>query len=381
MSGLILAALGASPSGCAVDVNHADPATIGSDAARSDAPDDADATEESASRHEAVPSTPRTDVPGGPGYDWKPGDYPPDVHEQTYLEIAGVPGQQGKTRGYKVHVPPGYTSAKAAPVLFAMHGYFQNAVMFVVDGTSLLAKSDDEGFILVMPNGLQEDLFGGSWNGGVCCGEASKQRLDDVALIRAIFAEVAKHVHIDTTRVYATGLSNGGFLSYRIACEASDLFVAVAPIAGAIGSLDLGNAIATTILEGIGTNPSPDLESCEPKYPVAVLSVHGTADPLVPYESMKPSVDHFARVNRCEASVAPAAQPMSGGDTTCVTYTGCPMGVAVTACTIRDGGHCWFGDASCGTGAPIIGNLFVGNDSTFFKTSDAVWDFLKRFHR
>jgi poly(3-hydroxybutyrate) depolymerase len=169
--------------------------------------------------------------------DWGPGDYPPgDITAQNYLTISGVKGQQGNDRQYKVHVPPSYSPATPMPILFCMHGLFQNAVMFCLDsGVAWNTKSDAEGFILVMPNGYQN-----SWNGGTCCGAAATAGLDDVSLIRAIFAEVAAHLNVDPHRVYATGLSNGGYLSYRLACEASDLFVAIAPVAGAVGTTAIG---------------------------------------------------------------------------------------------------------------------------------------------
>src|SRR5260370_26596224 len=75
-----------------------------------------------------------------------------------------------------------------------------------------------------MPFGYQN-----SWNGGACCGNAQSMGLDDVALIRAIFDAVGSHVNIDRGRVFTTGFSNGGYLSYRLACDAADLFVAPAP--------------------------------------------------------------------------------------------------------------------------------------------------------
>jgi polyhydroxybutyrate depolymerase len=305
-------------------------------------------------------------------YDWRAGDYPPDPRAQTYLPIDGVSGQAGKMRGYKVHVPPTYDPSVPAPVVFALHGWQQNAVMFGVDGSGWMDKSDQEGFVLVMPNGIQEDGVGGSWNAGVCCGAAASQRLDDVGLIRAIFADVVKHANIDRGRVYATGMSNGGFMTHRLGCEAADLFVALVPNAGSIGTAALG---------AIGTNPTPDLMECKPSKPVAVLAIHGTSDGIVPYAGMKPSLDHWAKENGCEATTRPATQPASGGDTTCVTYEGCDDGVEVTGCSVMGGGHCWFGDPSCGTGAPGIGNLFVGNDSNFLNNTDAAWDFFKRFER
>jgi polyhydroxybutyrate depolymerase len=305
-------------------------------------------------------------------FDWGPGDYPPDLKAQRYLELKNLPGQSGKTRGFKVHVPKGYDASRPTPVVYALHGLQQNAVMFGVDGTGFVPKSDAEGFILVMPNGIQEDGFGGSWNAGACCGAASQQRLDDVGFIRAVHAEVSQHVNVDARRVYATGLSNGGFMSTRLGCEAADLFAAIAPLAGSIGTKELA---------AIGTNDDPDFKSCAPSRPIPVLAMHGDADGIVPYGGLKTSLDHFAKANGCSASTVPAMQPASGGDTTCVTYSGCPSGVEVTGCTVKAGGHCWFGDPGCGTGAPGIGNLFVGNNSNFLKATDAAWDFLKRFQR
>jgi len=348
------------------------------DAGRADA-GRIDAGRADAGRTELPDASPRPDatIPTSPDagaatYDWVAGDYPPNINSTNYLTITGVAGQKGKTRGYKVHVPKGYDPKVPAPVLFSFHGYQQNALMFTVSGTSFVKKSDEKGFILVIPNGNQEDGIGGSWNGGVCCGSSAQQKLDDVALVRAIYADVKKHVNVDERRVYATGLSNGGFFTHRLGCEAADLFVAIAPLAGSIGTKELG---------AIGTNADPDLKECKPSKPIAVLAMHGNGDPIVPYAGMKPSLDLFAAANGCSTTTVAAKQPASGGDTTCVTYEGCKGGVEVTGCTVEKGGHCWFGDASCGTGAPGIGNLFVGNNSTFLNATDAAWEFVSRFSR
>ena len=119
------------------------------------------------------------------------------------------------------------------PVVFCLHGLGQTPILFCLNGTGFPggsgfpAKSDAEGFILVMPLGHQN-----SWNGTGCCGTAASMQLDDVALMRAIFQEISLHLNVDRRRVFATGLSNGGYMSYRLACQAADLFTAVAPAAG-----------------------------------------------------------------------------------------------------------------------------------------------------
>lgn len=306
-----------------------------------------------------------------PGYmgDWKAGDYPSNFSSGKYLTISGVTGQKGNAREYAVHVPMGYSAAAPVPALFCIHGLEQNPVMFCLDtGVAWPAKGDKEGFVVIMPNGYKA-----SWNAGTCCGGAVSAGLDDVALMRAIFAEVGKHVNIDLRRVYATGLSNGGYLSYRLACEASDLFVAVAPSAGAIGTAAIGG----------GTGKTTDLTTCAPTHKVSILDIHGTSDPLIPYSTQKPSLAIMQASDTCSTMTTAATVEPSGGDTTCVTFAGCSTcpNVEVTGCSIMGGGHCWFGSSDCGTGGGAVGMAFVGKNSNFMKNTDTIWAFFSRITR
>jgi polyhydroxybutyrate depolymerase len=308
---------------------------------------------------------------GQPGYvgDWSAGDYPSNFSGGNYLTISGVTGQMGNVRQYGVHVPTGYSPGTPVPALFCIHGLDQNPVMFCLDtGVAWPTKADQEGFVVIMPNGYMN-----SWNAGTCCGGAVSAGLDDVSLMRAIFAEVGKHVNIDLRRVYATGLSNGGYMSYRLACEASDLFVAVAPSAGAIGTAAIGG----------GTGTMTDLTTCAPTQKVSVLDIHGTADPLIAYSLQKPSLAIMQASDTCSMTTVPATVEPSGGDTTCVTFAGCPTcpNVEVTGCSIMGGGHCWFGSSDCGTGGGAIGMAVVGNDSNFMKNTDTIWAFFSKLSR
>jgi polyhydroxybutyrate depolymerase len=333
-------------------------------------------------------------VPPGP---WGPGDYPPGITAQTWLPISGVTGQQGLTRQYKVHVPPGYVASTAAPIVFCFHGLEQDGVAFCTDsGVAWNTKADAEGFILVIPTGYQN-----SWNGGTCCGQAASMNLDDVSLVRAIFAEVTAHLNVDGKRVYATGFSTGGYMSYRLACEASDLFTAVAPGSGEIGIPSIGGGTGG----GTAADGGPDFPACDPAQPVSVLDMHGTSDPLVPY-SLQPKTLALASMNDgCSMTTTTSSPaPASGGDTMCVTYTGCPSGIEVSACAVQSGGHCWFGSPDCGTGAAelicsgVLGDAgglgglmlgdaginlsaILGNNSNFMKNTDQAWDFFSRHSR
>lgn len=319
-----------------------------------------------------------TQIPGPSADRWRAGDYPSDPMSDKYLEITGVEGQKGYARQYKVHIPPSYDPDVPTPTVFCIHGLTQNAIQFCVVGSGMIEKSDKEGFILIMPNGYQA-----SWNAGTCCGAASGEQLDDVALIRAIFAEVGQHVNIDRGRVYATGFSNGGFMSYRLACEAADIFAAVAPSAGGIGT---NEGSATWELVNVGsivgaTNASSNFTECAPSKPISVLDLHGTSDGLVPHSFQRPSLDLIAQRSGCASTTEPAQDPMSRGDTTCVSYTGCPSGIEVTGCTVENGGHNWFGSPDCGTAAGELGCAIVGYNSTVLVNTEAVWNFFKHHKR
>ena len=287
----------------------------------------------------------------GPG-DWSAGDYPPEA--DSYLSIPVPPFSD---RQFRVHVPPGYDESTPMPMVFAFHPADRDAIAFSVDDANLPAKADESGFILVMPNAS----FGQTFNGGTCCGLAALIDSQDVIGVRTIFEEVKGHLNVDLDRVFATGFSGGAYMAYRLACEASDIFAAVAPVSGALG--------LEAISPSDGGIPS-DLISCQPEYPVSVFAAHGTNDTKVAYDYFSPSLGHLAGASGCEST--PAAGPVTGGgDTSCVTYQGCQAVVEITGCTVQDGGRCWFGSDSCTGGGPSKG-------SDWLDANDVIWSFFER---
>ena len=154
---------------------------------------------------------------------------------------------------------------------------------------------------------------------------------------------------IDATRVYVTGMSNGGFMSHRLACEAADVFAAAAPVAGVLGIPP---------------------EDCNPSRPIPVLHVHGTADTLVPYDgdttlgfvSVPETFDGWSMRDGCtdEAMVT-----FTQDDVSCQSHSACDAGVAITLCSVDGGGHCWPGQSLC-----PFGNSTVAYDD------DDILDFL-----
>jgi polyhydroxybutyrate depolymerase len=203
-------------------------------------------------------------------------------------------------------------------------------------------KSDAAGFIAVHPLGTGSSK---SWNGGACCGEAASKPVDDVQFVRDLLDEVATRICVDDKRVFATGMSNGGFLSHRLACELSDRIAAIAPVAGVLG-----------------------VKTCSPKRAVPVMHFHGTADSLVPYAGNAdfPSVEEmmaaWAARDGCASTPATSFEK---GDTKCRTWSGCATGSLVTLCTVDGGGHTWPG------GLPIP----TGKTTTAISATDAMWTF------
>jgi polyhydroxybutyrate depolymerase len=220
-------------------------------------------------------------------------------------------------RSYLLHIPPGLNSLDPIPVVFAFHGSGQEpATMRLLTGFDEIA--DKGGFLVVYPEGL-----GLTWNAGTCCGYASTENVDEPAFILQILSDLGTIISVDNKRVYAAGFSNGGALMYRLACEMSDTFAAVAPVAGAVGW-------------------SP----CQPQQSVSLIIVHGLADIAVPYigggefevAPVEEVISTWAQLNGCSGS------PQTEKPQNLIThtaYTSCEAGTAVELYAIESGGHAW----------------------------------------
>jgi polyhydroxybutyrate depolymerase len=250
----------------------------------------------------------------------------------------------GLLRFVNVHVPASYDPARGTPVVLDFHGFTSDAVQEVIL-SGMAEKADAEGFISMQPLGIGIPR---SWNAGACCGLAVATEVDDIAFVRAILDEAAEKLCVDPRRVFATGMSNGGFFSHRLGCELSDRIAAIAPVAGTMG-----------------------MTSCAPPRPVPVIAFNGTADPLVPYagsvelgfEAVETAFAGWAARDGCAGA---PVETFAQGDARCLTHASCASGAAVTQCTIDGGGHTWPG------GLPIPP---FGHTSTDLSATDAMWAF------
>ena len=248
-------------------------------------------------------------------------------------------------RQVRVHVPASYDPAHATPVVLNLHGYSGDGLQQLTI-SKMIATSDAKGFIALHPDGHHTPR---GWNAGVCCGAAATSGTDDTAWLASVLDEVEAKLCVDTNRVFATGLSNGGFMAHRLGCELADRFAAIAPVAGVVG-----------------------ISSCNPSRPVAVMHIHGDADPLIPYtgggvngnESVATTIDRWATKNGCTGA---PTQTFQHGDATCMTRSNCTDNADVTLCTIAGGGHQWPGGISIGS--------FLGELSTDLDATNAMWEF------
>jgi polyhydroxybutyrate depolymerase len=189
---------------------------------------------------------------------------------------------------------------------------------------------------------------------------------DDVGCAAAWASHVAslldvRGLSLDRSRIYSTGMSNGGFMSLRLGCQSAPLFAAVATVTGVLGN------------ESPTTDDFPCDIGSTGGLPVPMLHIHGTADSTVPYSAAARGIEVYRALNNC-SETGPPIQTYANGAATCASY--CPAPLAnVTLCSVEGGGHEWFGSPLCGI---VSGNAAGCQD---LQSTRQVWEFFKRHTR
>jgi polyhydroxybutyrate depolymerase len=290
-----------------------------------------------------------------------------------------------RQRPYDLYLPTSYEIAEPIPVVVALHGGGGRAESAITttctdgdrDSPSCLHNiAEREGFAVVYPNGSGFGLLpnlktwnaGGGTDGYNCTScEACEGGIDDIQYLGAVLDDLESWMHVDTARVYFTGLSNGAAMSHRAACEMSDRIAAIAAVGGT-------NQYAATV-------------NCDLIFAPSIMQIHGTEDPCWTYETsdaacvdtsggLKLGVEESTAgwVERFNCSMEPVTTELpdssdDGTRTTRTVWSGCADGAAeVHLLTITGGGHTW------PSGEPYLPERRVGRVTTDWD-STLIWEF------
>ena len=269
--------------------------------------------------------------------------------QQTIYDTISHDGLQ---RSFILYVPTSYSSNVSSSLIVNFHGYGSNALeQMLYSGFFRIA--DTSGFLVVHPNGTIDTLGQTYWNAG--WGGA----VDDIGFTAALIDSLSSGYNIDPERVYSTGMSNGGFMSYALACSLSDRIAAVASVTG---------SMAVT-----------QIPVCSPQHPMPVMQIHGTADFTVPYNGIPGMVEPIANVigywvnfNHCDTTPVFTLMPDINVTDGCTAehylYQNGTNGVEVEHYKIIGGGHTW-------PGAPFI----IGITNYDISASMEIWKFFNKY--
>jgi len=257
----------------------------------------------------------------------------------------------GVARTYVLHAG----GAKAGRALVLMlHGWGGNGVEIehrTRGGFDRIA--DREGAVVAYPDALGDKP---RWNDGWPASPGDPPP-DDLRFLEVLIDALVAELGVDRGRVFAAGFSNGASMVYRLACERPELVAAAAPVAGGMSP-----AVAS---------------ACPGGRPVSIIAMHGTADPMVPFDSaVRNDLATWVRRDRCptmpRSAPLPDVDPNDGTTTRVDTYEPCADGSAVTFYEIAGGGHAWPGGESKWGRGPVPRD---------FDAADVIWDFFQRHAR
>jgi len=277
----------------------------------------------------------------------------------------------GRARSFLVHVPPGWTAGEAVPLVLVLHGGGGQAAK-TPKFTRFSGVADREGFVVVYPQGYER-----RWNDGrFVAGHATRELdLDDVGFLVGVVDAVTAALGTDPARVYACGISNGGMMSLRLACDAAERFAAV-------------GAVVASLPADLHAEVAADPE--RPSGPIPVLLMAGTEDALVPYDggqvrfretrlgevlSVPEAARFFAAHNGCAPEPEVEALPdRAPDDGTRILVERYPGSAEVVVYQVVGGGHTWSGAG--GVFQDVV--PVVGRESEELATHEVLWDFFAR---
>lgn len=257
----------------------------------------------------------------------------------------------GLMRKYRIYVPTAYDGTQPWPLVLNLHGYTSNSLEQLFY-SNFQPIADTAHFLMVLPDGTEDFNGDPFWNAGF--GAA----VDDVGFLNALIDSVSAAYNVDAQRVYSTGMSNGGYMSYTLACELSNRIAAIASVTGSM-----------TLTQYL---------SCVPSRPIPVMQIHGTADPTVPYagnaltQGIEDVVAFWVNHNQCPvpATMTPVPNINLADGCTAERYDYAPGndGARVVFYKVIGGGHTWPGSG-----------FIIGVTNQDFNASLEIWRFFAQY--
>lgn len=248
---------------------------------------------------------------------------------ETQISVNGV------FRDYLIHIPDGYTGEEPVPLVLVFHGFGGNMNASYAH-SEFHALAEQENFIVVHPNGLSN-----RWNAVTTSNNA------DVSFVEELIDQLQQEFRIDASKIYSVGMSNGGYLSFLLACELSDKIAAIASVTGLMFDDVLNN--------------------CQPNRPIPILQIHGTKDGVVRYSKVNSSLNFWLRHNETDLTprvqLLPNLDEQDGSTVQRFTYANGKQNVEVQHLKIINGGHSWPG---------YEGNMDID-------ASEEAWRFLSQY--
>lgn len=296
--------------------------------------------------------------------------------------IQGKILHRGRRRSFQLRLPKGHDAKRRdpkrhdpkrrAPLVLALHGGGGTAEGLDRSTNGQLARGGDKrGWLVCFPQGVAK-----GWNDGrklVSFRDRQRRGVDDVGFLSALIDRIVQKYGADPTRVYATGISNGGFMSYRLGLDLPGKIAAIAPVAANLQKAHAGK---------------------HPRLPVGLLVINGTEDPLVPYNgghvqvfgrrrgaifSTDETLRRWAQFDGCKVASKPRPLPdlvkNDGARAFVTSWSGCAPGVEVMLVRVEGGGHTWPG------GRPYMPRAVVGAVCRDFDAVPIMFDFFARHRR
>jgi polyhydroxybutyrate depolymerase len=288
------------------------------------------------------------------------------INMDPQVEAHTVQDNRAQQRQYYLYTPGTYQSGRKLPLVLVFHG-FKGSALQMMKMTGFNEVAEKEGFLVAYANVAKD-----RWSAASAPTDMSDE---DITFVQAMIRNIKANRDVDPARIYATGFSNGGFFTERLACEMSDQIAAFAPVAATMGG--------------------PLQKSCQPTRPVPIILINGTDDPIITWKgkikrvryafrdsvitSVPQAVEFWRKQDQCD--VAPRVNLFvrsahsTGTGTQINAYQHCTAPAAVQQVVVYNGGHTWPGSSD----KIGLGRLVLGRPSYDINASEVIWSFFKDY--